>query len=307
MALDAATSSVIDAYAPREPAPVWDEVAPLVKALVTATVERVSYEAVDLLHVLARLAIWAEGRGVAREPAAWLTNETIDAFVLTGCAGLKPNTLRTYRTWLRRIRDVLIWDGGGEGEGIRLSAPPAPAPPYEEGEIATLRSWAGQLRPRTRLDALALLALADGMGLAPGEIARLRGSQLRRTRSGACVLDSNVLGRLLVARAEWEETLAELATRAGDDFLFRPGHQDPPPDNLIASWTWEHRPDDPLPRVNARRLRASWIVSLMRRRIDPGVIAAAAGLSSTASLARYQHFVPPLSKEETARLLRGTR
>ncbi|WP_371656790.1 MULTISPECIES: hypothetical protein [unclassified Streptomyces] len=43
----------------------------------------------------------------------------------------------------------------------------------------------------------------------------------------------------------------------------------------------------------------------MRRRIDPGVIAAAAGLASTASLARYQHFVPPLSNRETARLLRG--
>jgi len=43
----------------------------------------------------------------------------------------------------------------------------------------------------------------------------------------------------------------------------------------------------------------------MRRRIDPGVIAAAAGLASTASLARYQHFVPPLSDHETARLLRG--
>lgn len=306
MALDLATSSVIDEYAPRAPTPVWDEVAPLVKAVVTATVERVPYAVEDLLHVVARLAIWAEGRGIVREPAAWLTNESIDAFVLTGCAGLLPGTLRTYRTWLRRVRDVLLWDEGGESEGIKFSAPPAPAPPYEPGEITQLCSWAGKLRPRTRLDALALLALGDGMGLAPGEIARLRGSHIRRTRSGACLLDASVFGRLLVARAEWEDTLAELAGRVGDDFLFRPGHQDPPPDNLIASWTWQHRPDDPLPRVNARRLRASWIVSLMRRRIDPGVIAAAAGLASTASLARYQHFVPPLGKGETARLLRGT-
>ncbi|AWK08627.1 hypothetical protein DDQ41_25390 [Streptomyces spongiicola] len=304
MALDLATSSVIDAYTPREAPACWVEVGPLVKAVVTATVERVPYSVVDLLHVVARLAVWAEGRGVAREPAAWLKNETIDAFVLTGCAGLKPGTLRTYRTWLRRVREVLVFDDGGQ-EGLKLSAPPAPAAPYEDEEIAALRSWARQLRPRARSDALALMALADGMGLAPGEIARLRGTDIRRTRSGACVLDAAVLGRLLVAHAGWEEILAELAGQAGDDFLFRPGHKDPPPDNLIASFTHQHRPATPLPKLNARRLRASWIVSLMRRRIDPGVIAAAAGLASTASLARYQHFVPPLSDRETARLLRG--
>lgn len=63
MALDPATSSVIDAYAPREPAAAWDEVGPLVKTVVAATVERVPYAVEDLLHVVARLAIWAEGRG----------------------------------------------------------------------------------------------------------------------------------------------------------------------------------------------------------------------------------------------------
>ncbi|NEB35734.1 hypothetical protein [Streptomyces sp. SID14515] len=305
MAVDSAVSSVIDAYAPRDPAPVWDEVADLVKAVVTATVERVPYSVEDLLHVTAQLAIWAEGRGVVREPAAWLTNETIDAFVLTGCAGLKPGTLRTYRTWLRRVREALIWDGSGESEGLRLSAPPAPAPPYKTEEISRLRLWAEALRPRSRSDALALLALVGGLGLAPGEIVRLRGTDIRRARSGSCVLDTKVFGRLLVVRAEWEEVLSELAAQAGDDFLFRPGRADPPPDNLIGSWTWQHRPNDPLPRLNARRLRASWIVSLLRQRIDAGVVAAAAGLASTASLARYQHFVPPPSRAETARLLRG--
>lgn len=305
MALDLATSSVIDAYIPREAPACWEEVGPLAKSVVAATVERVPYAVEDLLHVVARLALWAEGRGVAREPAAWLRNETIDAFVLTGCAGLAPGTLRTYRTWLRRVQEVLVWDEGGESEGVKLSAPPAPAPPYEETEIAALRSWAHGLRPRTGSDALALMALGDGMGLAPGEVARLRGTDIRRTRSGACVLDAAVLGRLLVARAGWEDELADLAGQAGSNFLFRPGHSVPPPDNLIASFTHQHRPDDPLPKLNARRLRASWIVSLMRRRIDPGVIAAAAGLASTASLARYQHFVPALSGLETARLLRG--
>ncbi|CAM5323342.1 hypothetical protein GCM10010334_32310 [Streptomyces finlayi] len=307
MALDAATSSVIDAYAPREASAVWDVVAPLVRAVVAATAARVPYSVEDLLHVVARLATWAEGRGVVRDPAAWLRDETIDAFVLTGCTGLTPNTLRTYRSWLRQVRAVLVWEDDGSSEPLRLSAPPAPAAPYEVDELAQLRSWAEQLRPRPQSNALALLALGDGMGLAPGEVSRLRGSHLRCTRSGTCVLDAAVFGRLVVARAEWEDTLTGLARQAGDDFLFRPGHRDPPPDNLIASWTWQHRPEAPLPGLNARRLRASWIVSLLRRRIDAGVIATAAGLASTAPLARYQHFVPPPNMQETVRLLRGHR
>ncbi|WP_371656788.1 MULTISPECIES: hypothetical protein [unclassified Streptomyces] len=50
--------------------------------------------------------------------------------------------MRTYRTWLWRVRDVLVWDEGGESEGVQLSAPPAPTPPYGPGEITRLRSWA---------------------------------------------------------------------------------------------------------------------------------------------------------------------
>ncbi len=58
MALDAATSSVIDGYAPREASAVWDAVGPLVRAVVAATV--------------ARLSVLGGGSAARRRPAGHL-------------------------------------------------------------------------------------------------------------------------------------------------------------------------------------------------------------------------------------------
>ena len=96
-----------------------------------------------------------------------------------------------------------------------------------------------------------------------------------------------------------------LAVRAGSGFLFRPGRTTDYAKNLIGSWPRHHPAPAGLPALSAGRLRASWIVELMRARISHDVIATAAGLASAASLSRYQHFVPPLTDEQTLRILRG--
>jgi hypothetical protein len=109
----------------------------------------------------------------------------------------------------------------------------------------------------------------------------------------------------LVARAAWDHILGELADAAGDGFLFRPRRTTEYAKNLIGSWSLIHRAPAPLPPVSAGRLRATWIVELMAARIDHDLIAKAAGLASAASLARYQHHVPPLDAATAMRLLRG--
>ncbi|MEV6425706.1 hypothetical protein [Streptomyces sp. NPDC051662] len=103
--------------------------------------------------------------------------------------------------------------------------------------------------------------------------------------------------------ANWRT--GELADRAGDRYLFRPRRTAEYAKNLIGSWSLVHRPPGHLPALSVRRLRATWIVELMAARIDHDLIAKAAGLASAASLARYQHLVPPLDEATAARLLRG--
>lgn len=304
MVLDPLTSAKITRYRPRSPRPAWDKVAPAVRSVVAATVTQVPYDVERLLHVTGRLALWADAAGLPAEPDAWLRGEVIDAFVLSLAARQAPATLRTYRTWLRRVRDALAWSDRGEPVPPKLSAPAKPHQPYEPAELAGLRHWAEHLPARQRADALALMGLGAGLGLMPKEVAATRGTDLHRHGHGHPLVHT-ALGRLVAARPAWEEPLADLAAAAGSGFLFRPGRTTDYAKNLIGSWPQHHpAPADP-PALSVGRLRASWIVELMRARISHDVIATAAGLASTASLARYQHFVLPLTDTQTLRILRG--
>ncbi|MGW6915601.1 hypothetical protein ACWGB8_17545 [Kitasatospora sp. NPDC054939] len=268
--------------------------------MVAATVTQVPYDVERLLHVTCRLALWADAAGLPGEPDAWLRGEVIDAFVLSLAGLCEPTTLQTYRTWLRRVRDALAWTDRGEPVPPRLHAPASPHQPYEGAELAGLRHWANHLPWRQRSDGLALMGLGAGLGLMPKEIAATRGLDLQRHQEGHPLVRRG-LGRLVAARPEWEDDLAELADRAGSGFLFRPGRQVDYAKNLISSWPQTHPTPAGLPALSAGRLRATWIVALMRQRICHDVIARAAGLASAASLARYQHFVPPLTDAQTLR------
>lgn len=304
--LDPDTSAKITRYRPREAPPLWVEVAPLVRSVVAATVTAVPYDVEQLLHVTGRLALWAEASGLERSADAWLRNEVIDAFVLSRAGDIEGSSVRTYRTWLLRVRDALAWSERGEAAPARMHAEANTYQPYTAAELAGLRHWATHLPRQQKTDALALMGLGAGLGLMPKEVAASRGADLQRLRGNGPLLHTAV-DRLvpLVARAAWDTVLGELADQAGLGYLFRPRRTTEYAKNLIGSWSLTHLPPDGLPTVSVGRLRATWIVELMRAHIDHHLIAQAAGLASAASLARWQHLVPPLDDATAARLLRG--
>jgi hypothetical protein len=82
----------------------------------------------------------------------------------------------------------------------------------------------------------------------------------------------------------------------GGSYLFRPRRTVEYAKNLVGSWSRLHRPPAGLPALSVGRLRATWIVELTAARIDHDLIAKTAGLASAASLARYQHHVPPIDE-----------
>ncbi|MEU3282801.1 hypothetical protein [Streptomyces antibioticus] len=307
MELDPNTSAKITRYRPRDAPPVWDEVAPVVRSVVAATVSAVPYDVERLLHVTGALALWAAGTGLGREPDVWLRNEVIDAFVLSRAGAVEGSTIRTYRTWLLRVRDALAFSERGEAAPARLHARPNPHQPYTKAELAAFRHWAQHLARQQRTDGLALLGLGAGCGLTPKEVAASRGTHLRRLGPGGPLLHTGARRVVpLVARAAWGPLLGELADAAGGNYLFRPRRTASYAKNLIGSWSLLHRPPGHLPGLSAGRLRATWIVELMAARIDHDLIAKAAGLASAASLARYQHHVPPLDDTTAIRLLHGS-
>ncbi len=305
--LSSEVSSKIRNYRPRLPHRRWAPVAELVRGTVAATAPATCYAAEHLLHVIGRIAVWADQGGLSRDPGTWLRTETIDAFILSGCVEVRDSTVLTYRIWLRRAREALVWVQRGEAPPVRLSSPRTPQPPYDAGELARLRDWANYLPARARLDGLALMALGAGCGLMPGEVPPMRGSHVRVTSGGVAVLEEKLLGRLVACHSDWEGTLAELAEISGAGFLFRPGRKVAAAKNLVSSWPARHRPHAGLPPLSARRLRSTWIVGRLSEGISPEAVASAAGMASPAGLAGYHHWVPPLPRDEVIRLLRGHR
>ncbi|NBE99774.1 hypothetical protein FE391_40295 [Nonomuraea sp. KC401] len=304
MTLDAETSATITGYRPQNPQPEWDLVAGHVRMLVAASADRSPCRVERLLTATTRLAVWCHRSGLPDDPEVWLRHETIDAFILTECTGLAPNSAQTYRSWLRHMRATLAWLERGEQAPPPMKAPKTVSPPYSPTQLSRLRSWAERLPGQARGDALALMALAFGCGLTAGEVAAVRTDHLRRLDSGAVVVTAPGAQRLIVCRAAWEDVLAGAADQDSDTFVFRSRRAARHARNLFSTWTARHPPTGGLPALSVRRLRASWIVELLTARIDLGVIAAAAGMSASA-LARYHHFVPALDEPTAVALLRG--
>lgn len=88
MTLDPAASEKITSYRPRQAPPEWEQVADQVRMLVAASAHMSPYSVDRLLRATARLAIWCHRQGVPHDTEVWLRHETIDAFVLAGCADL---------------------------------------------------------------------------------------------------------------------------------------------------------------------------------------------------------------------------
>jgi hypothetical protein len=206
-------SARIRRYRPRLPPQQWQPVADQVRATVAAAAPATCYEAGHLLHVVGRLAVWADSCGLSRDPGLWLRTETIDLFILRGLTGRVGSTRQTFRTWLRRTREALVRVERGEAPPVRIAANRRPQAPYEPGELIRLKGWVELLPGRARLDGLALMALSAGCGLNPGEVPAVRGGDLRVTEYGMVVLDAPWLDRLIACRVPWEQTLAELAAR----------------------------------------------------------------------------------------------
>lgn len=300
-------SGAILGYRPMEEPSEWPLVADGVRMVAAATCDSVPYPVPKLMLVLSGLATFAERVGLPRDPLVWLAPETITRYLLTRPA-LRGSTLQTYRSILLRVREALLWLEHGQQSAPKMRAARQRAAPYTPPEMARFLMWARGL-PGTGSrggSTVALLALGAGCGLSRREVLAVRGHDVTLLPSEAVVVAVPGSERLVVCRAMWEEVLADRARSAGDGYLFLPQRQAVEPKNGITNWAKRiQRGSSGLPTLKLARLRSTWIVELLRQRVPEDVVAAAAGMGSTAGLAPYRDWVPKLTQEATTRMLRG--
>jgi hypothetical protein len=300
-------SQYIETIRPKVEDAAWRRVFAEVQRIVKAAEPDTPYSARELLGPLAKLAVFADGRGMPGSADVWLDREVIELFISLGCPDVSEATRANYRSRLVRLREALFGPDLPGGPPARLSGSTA-SRPYTGSELSGLwSSAAGQPTGQLRDGLKTLLALGMGCGLDSPEVIPLRVHDVRRTGPSGPVVVA-VRGRrarLVVCRAAWENVLADVVERAtAGSWLFRPDAT-ARSTNTVTNFLDRTRPSTEALRLVMGRARATWIVELINAQVPLPVLVAAAGVDSLHALSRLMPHVAVVGADEAARFLRG--
>ena len=293
----AGAAGVIAVYAPSS---LSAPAAGFARAVVAQARPSTAVRAKALLFAAGRLAAFAEQIGLELSAGALLSEPVIERFVLVGCPAVSAATRRTLRTNLRSLARA-TW---------RYPSP-APTPlarerakaPYSHAEIEGYLLLADAQATRARrMRASALICLGAGAGVIAGELRHVRGSDVRVCAGGVVVQVAGARSRAVPVLARYHERLLDAARFAGDRYVI--GGRDPDRRNVTDTLSALLSSDESLPRLQAGRLRSTWLVECAGR-IGLGVFMHAAGISCSQRLGDLAAQLPAVSEDELVRLLGG--
>ncbi|WP_157155909.1 hypothetical protein [Diaminobutyricimonas sp. LJ205] len=178
--------------------------------------------------------------------------------------------------------------------GHRAIPRSAPTAPYTEAEIASLYSWANtQTTPNRCRNALALLCLGLGAGLATRELLDVRTSDISldgsSTRLSASVVVWRDRPRVVPIWSDWVRCLETVATALEpDDWFFRPGRSSTTPGQVTDFLTRSRTTLD----VRPTRMRATWLVQHLAAGTPASDLLAISGLKHYSALDKSVQFLP---------------
>lgn len=299
-------SDAIDNYRPRRRND-WHVDREFVTAAVRAAEPHVAYEARILMSDVAAHVRWCRVvAGLPQTIEVVFAKRTIEEYIARGCPTLAPVSKGNRRSALRRVAEVLLPDIWKPERKLPYTASRAPAP-YSQRDVTVLRSWASS-RPtdEQRRNAVALLALGLGCGLAPEDINPLQGRQVTIGDAGVSVQVEGRRARTVTCLATWEADLAAIVESVRhDDFVFRrnrPGSR--AGSNYLSHFVDRTTPDGQV-KLNGQRARVTWIVHHLTVGTPLPVVLGASGVRTVDAFERYLHLVPSPDANTAAQLLRG--
>jgi hypothetical protein len=253
-----------------------------------------------LLFAGSRLAGFAERVGLELEPRLVLCEATVERFILVGCAGVSPATRRTLRTNLRALARAR--ERYPEPAAVPLVRERAKQP-YSLAEIDGYLRLADAQSTRARgLRASALVCLGAGAGVIAGELRHVRGTDVVARSGGVLVQVAGARARSVPVLERYQQRLSEAAAFAGDRYLI--GGRDPDRRNVTDALCAALSTDSSLPRLQAGRLRSTWLMQCARA-IGLGVFMHAAGISCSQRLGDLAAQLPTATEAELVGLLGG--
>ncbi len=292
----AGVAAVIDGYRPQG---VSAAVGMFARTVVASAAPGSPARAKALLFAGCRLAAFAERVGLELGEAL-LCEAVIERFVLEGAGTVSPATRRTLRTNLRALARSL--ERYPEPAPVALARERAKAP-YSEAEIdGYLRLAAAQGTRARRLRASALICLGAGAGIIAGELRHVRGSDIVCRAGGVMVSVSGPRARSVPVLARYQQPLLDAAAFAGDRLIV--GGREPGRRNITDALSRALSVDASLPRLQAGRLRSTWLVACASQ-IGLAAFMQAAGISCSQRLGDVVAQLPVAEDEQLVTLLGG--
>jgi len=289
--------AAIAAYSPRSAS---DEAVAFARSAVAEAQPVSAGRARSLLFAAGRLAAFGEEVGLELSPQALLAPAVIERFILCGCRRVSPATRRTLRTNLR----ALSWASARHAEPRPVPLPRERAKaPYSETELAGYLALAGaQSTKARRMRATALVCLGAGAGIVAGELRHVRGEHVMQSSGGVIVRVSGQRARVVPVLARFHEPLLGAAAFAGEHLII--GGRDPGRRNITDSLARALSEDPALPRIQAARLRSSWLCACAQE-IGLHAFMAAAGVVCSQRLGDIAASLPAVDEAQMVALLGG--
>ncbi len=291
-------------FRPDIPDPYWAEIGDFVRSAVSDAEGKTPYTSGELLGAAARHVLWCwQTAGLELDRALVFRRSKIGEYISQGCVGLAPASRGNRRSQLLRMSEALLPFEAYLG---RLSSlgPSEPLRPYSKAEIVALRYWANdQNTPARRRDAMTLLALGLGAGLAAEDIAGLEAGMVTEDGLGVQISVPGRRARVVPVRAEWEAEALKVARALPPHSFIFGSHRTTRNKNFVNGFV--AKSDFGKLRPSIQRLRATWIVGHVAGGTPLVALMTAAGVQSLEAFSRYLRFMPGLDPEEARRALRG--
>jgi integrase len=247
----AGVAAAISGWRPRG---AGERPAAFARAVVAAAAPENAARARALLFAASRLAAFGDRVGLELGAEVLLHSSVIERFVVEERA-LSPATRRTLRTNLRALARALEADSRPRPTPLPRERAKAP---YGVAEIdGYLRLARAQPTASLGMRASALVCLGAGAGIVGRELRHLRGSDVGERSGGLVVSVPGERARAVPVLRRFHEPLLRAAHFAGEGYLI--GGDRPQRKNLTDALTAALSSDAALPRLEAGRLRATWL------------------------------------------------
>jgi integrase len=269
-------------YRPINALPYWDVIGTFITDAVTETATASGRPERSLYPAAVAFVLWCwQSRGTPLERHRIFRRATVEEFIHLAMTRFTNGSRATHRATLWLMVETL-----NPAEMTRSHRPiprSAPTKPYSPQEVAALHSWAtAQGTERRRQDAIALLTLGLGAGLATREILGVRVADL----------DFQVIvwegrPRLVPLLPGWQRPLRRtLAQLEPNDWLFRPGRASAT-SGQITDFLLRARTELD---VRPSRMRTTWLLEHLTAGTPPQELLRISGLKNLAALDKIAVF-----------------